>query len=60
MWIKSKLYEELKDQDENVTFEDFSNEHLDGDISMWDVSGVTNMDEMFICRKFNGDISKWF
>jgi hypothetical protein len=33
---------------------------FDGDISMWDVSCVTNMDEMFICRKFNGDISKWF
>jgi surface protein len=30
-----------------------------GDISEWDVSNVTNMDEMFYHSKFNGDISKW-
>ena len=30
-----------------------------GDISKWDVSNVTNMEEMFIYSDFNEDISKW-
>ena len=39
----------------NGIFRDFN-----GDISMWDVSNVTNMEGMFNwCEKFNGDISKW-
>ena len=33
---------------------------LNPNISMWDVSNVTNMDSMFkFCSKFNCDISKW-
>ena len=36
-------------------FKDFN-----GDISMWDVSNVTDMVEMFFCcEKFNCDISRW-
>ena len=30
-----------------------------GDISLWDVSNVTNMDRMFHESNFNGDISNW-
>ena len=30
-----------------------------GDISLWDVSNVTNMSDMFYESEFNGDISKW-
>lgn len=30
-----------------------------GDISGWDVSGVKNMEGMFLRSLFNGDISKW-
>uniref|UniRef100_UPI0038671707 BspA family leucine-rich repeat surface protein n=1 Tax=Succinivibrio sp. TaxID=2053619 RepID=UPI0038671707 len=30
-----------------------------GDISGWDVSGVKNMEGMFLGSLFNGDISKW-
>ena len=33
---------------------------FNGDISKWDVSGVTNMEEMFdSASSFNGDISRW-
>merc|ERR1719174_2977525 len=33
---------------------------FNGDISKWDVSGVTNMNSMFRDAKaFNGDISEW-
>ena len=33
---------------------------FNGDISLWDVSNVTNMSQMFeSCYKFNGDISGW-
>jgi surface protein len=32
---------------------------FNGDISLWDVSGVKNMDNMFADSLFNGDISGW-
>ena len=33
---------------------------FDGDISGWDVSNVTNMEDMFCrCKSFNQDISNW-
>ena len=32
---------------------------INGDISNWDVSNVTDMDSMFIRSEFNGDISNW-
>ena len=38
------------------------NPRFDGDISKWDVSNVTNMNNMFQCSIYsgkNGDISKW-
>ena len=39
----------------NTIFKNFN-----GDISMWDVSNVTNMTEMFWeCKKFNCDLSRW-
>ena len=33
--------------------------NFNGDISMWDVSNVTNMNSMFFHSTFNGDISDW-
>ena len=37
-----------------------SNIHsFNGDISLWDVSNVKDMEGMFAVSKFNGDISKW-
>ena len=36
----------------------FINE-FNGDISLWDVSNVTNMSGMFYESKFDGDISDW-
>ena len=45
----------LFDADIDEIFNDFN-----GDISMWNVSNVTNMKYMFYwCYKFNGDISRW-
>jgi surface protein len=35
----------------------FMGSEFNGDISMWDVSNVTNMDRMFMDSEFNGDIS---
>ena len=33
---------------------------FNGDVSKWDVSGVTNMKEMFVyCKNFEGDVSQW-
>ena len=33
---------------------------FNGDISNWDVSNVTNMENMFLSAdSFNGDISNW-
>jgi surface protein len=32
---------------------------LSGDMSKWDVSRVTMMEEMFLGASFNGDLSKW-
>lgn len=40
----------------------FYGEHgnkFNGDISEWNVSNVTNMEEMFRDSEFNGDISRW-
>ena len=38
----------------------FSMSDFNGDISKWDVSNVTDMNEMFYrCKAFNQDISKW-
>ena len=38
----------------------FKGSSFNGDISLWDVSNVENMNEMFkTATKFNGDISKW-
>ena len=37
----------------------FDNSRFNGDISEWDVSGVTGMGFMFSNSQFNGDISKW-
>ena len=38
----------------------FEETNFNGDISKWNVSNVTNMDEMFnSCIKFNKDISAW-
>ena len=37
----------------------YNNTKFNGDISQWDVSNVTNMNNMFGYSKFNGDISKW-
>ena len=34
-------------------------ELVNGDLSKWDVSNVTNMNLMFYKSKFNGDISQW-
>ena len=28
-------------------------------ISKWDVSNVTNMEQLFLSAKFTGDISEW-
>ena len=35
------------------------NDAFDGDISSWDVSGVTTMGSMFLNSIFDGDISSW-
>jgi len=35
------------------------NNRFTGDISLWDVSNVTCMEETFLCSAFNGDISQW-
>ena len=43
----------------NNLFTVVSTKVLDVDISRWDVSYVTDMDNMFAYKKFNGDISKW-
>ena len=45
----------------NWLFKDFSAGDIQNiDISMWDVSGVENMDSMFYgCKKFNCDLSGW-
>ena len=32
---------------------------FDGDISLWDLSNVTDMCGMFSCSRYNGDISAW-
>ena len=38
----------------------WNNEHFNCDISKWNVSNVTMMQEMFLnCVKFNCDISEW-
>jgi len=37
----------------------FKHTRFNGNISNWDVSGVTDMGEMFYHSKFNGDISNW-
>lgn len=38
----------------------FDQEDFEGDVSLWDVSGVTNMEYMFYkCEHFNCDLSKW-
>jgi len=34
-------------------------EQFDGDISLWDVSNVTVMDQVFANSNFNGDLSQW-
>ena len=38
---------------------DVNHNAFNGDISQWDVSNVTNMNELFRNSAFNGDISKW-
>jgi surface protein len=51
----SNLFNTDDDYDGNKIFEQFN-----GDISMWNVSNVTNMGFMFYgCKKFNCDLSKW-
>jgi surface protein len=46
---------QLFDASINSIFKDFN-----GDISMWDVSNVKSMRDMFNgCEKFNCDLSKW-
>jgi hypothetical protein len=42
---------------DDTPYEDFSG--FNGDISQWDVSHVTNMEDMFYRSEFNGDISHW-
>ena len=37
----------------------FSGSKFNKDISKWDVSNVTNMDEMFANSEFNQNISNW-
>ncbi len=38
----------------------FTNSSFNGDISLWDVSSVTDMNNMFaVASSFNGDISGW-
>ena len=37
----------------------FCDSKFNGDISVWNVSKVTNMFEMFYDSDFNGDISNW-
>ena len=37
----------------------FYESSLNGDISKWNVSSVTNMQAMFLESSFNGDISEW-
>lgn len=38
----------------------FDQEDFEGDVSLWDVSGVTNMNYMFYkCEHFNCDLSRW-
>lgn len=38
----------------------FSNSYFDEDISLWDVSNVTFMTNMFYLAEFNGKISHWY
>lgn len=41
-------------------FKEHINDIENIDISEWDVSNVTNMEEMFAdCKKFNSDLSEW-
>ena len=41
-------------------FDDYNAKGFHGDISEWDVSNVTTMEQMFFgCDKFNCDISNW-
>ena len=37
----------------------FEYSDFNGDISKWDVSNVTNMEDMFFRSEFNGDILNW-
>ncbi len=45
--------------DMSKVFNDSALRSFNGDISKWDVSNVTTMNEMFRYSQFTGDISKW-
>lgn len=55
MVIKNKVYE----SDRIITTRSgmFASSEFNGDISMWNVSNVLNMESMFKCSKFKNDIS---
>lgn len=56
----SRLFSDHDIQDDpydDTEYDDFSD--FNGDISKWDVSHVTDMNDMFYRSKFNGDISNW-
>src|SRR5574343_1874039 len=48
-----------KDKLKQIIEERIENEGPECDLNDIDVSNITDMNSMFYCSKFNGDISKW-
>src|SRR5574344_142068 len=52
-------YPKTKDELKQIIEERIENEGPECDLNDIDVSNITDMNGMFYCSKFNGDISKW-